>query len=193
MNPAQFIVVSLLRVYRWVLSPAKAVLFGPLGRCRYTPSCSAYALEAVQVHGAARGAWLALKRLARCHPWGGCGHDPVPESTNNLANRVFVPHFVAHFIEGWPSWTKCKTKCGTKTAWDRFLTHDRESAVQSDALSGQENLKPIEFPGRCPGLMSRWPFGPEMVGACCSESQTHSTPALRYDAASGVKIAPGKT
>ncbi|HYE30182.1 MAG TPA: membrane protein insertion efficiency factor YidD [Methylomirabilota bacterium] len=67
-----------IRFYRVVISPAKNVIFGPLARCRYTPSCSEYALHAVQSHGTLRGTWLALKRLARCHPWGGWGHDPVP-------------------------------------------------------------------------------------------------------------------
>ncbi len=47
--------------------------------CRFEPSCSSYALEAVQVHGALRGSWLAVRRLSRCHPWGGHGWDPVPE------------------------------------------------------------------------------------------------------------------
>ena len=46
--------------------------------CRYQPSCSAYAMEAVRRYGAARGGWLALRRLLRCHPWGGSGLDPVP-------------------------------------------------------------------------------------------------------------------
>ena len=78
MNVAQHILVFCLRLYRWVLSPVIASLFGPLGRCRYTPSCSAYALEAVCRHGALAGSWLALKRIGRCHPWGGCGDDPVP-------------------------------------------------------------------------------------------------------------------
>ena len=55
------------------------LLFGPLAQCRYTPTCSAYALEAVTTHGAWAGSWLALKRLGRCHPWGGCGGDPVPK------------------------------------------------------------------------------------------------------------------
>ncbi|MHC1768295.1 MAG: membrane protein insertion efficiency factor YidD [Verrucomicrobiia bacterium] len=70
--------MCLIRIYRWVLSPAKAALFGPVGRCRFSPSCSEYALEAVRRHGAWGGGWLAVKRLARCHPWGGCGLDPVP-------------------------------------------------------------------------------------------------------------------
>jgi len=46
--------------------------------CRYTPSCSAYAIEAWSRYGALAGSWLALKRILRCHPWGGCGVDPVP-------------------------------------------------------------------------------------------------------------------
>jgi putative membrane protein insertion efficiency factor len=78
MNPFQFMLVAGIRVYRWTLSPAKAFLFGASGRCRYTPSCSEYALDAVRQHGALSGGWLALKRIARCHPWGGCGPDPVP-------------------------------------------------------------------------------------------------------------------
>ncbi|MFM7062721.1 MAG: membrane protein insertion efficiency factor YidD [Actinomycetes bacterium] len=47
--------------------------------CRYVPSCSTYAIEAVQVHGAGRGGWFAARRLSRCHPWGSHGHDPVPD------------------------------------------------------------------------------------------------------------------
>jgi hypothetical protein len=46
--------------------------------CRYQPTCSNYALEALRVHGAARGTWLTTRRICRCHPWGGTGHDPVP-------------------------------------------------------------------------------------------------------------------
>lgn len=78
MNPVRLILILGIRLYRWGISPAKAALFGPAGRCRYTPSCSAYALEAVQRHGALRGSWLATRRICRCHPWGGCGPDPVP-------------------------------------------------------------------------------------------------------------------
>ncbi len=78
MNAGQHILIAGIRAYRWVLSPAKTFLFGPLGQCRFTPTCSAYALEAIARHGALAGMWLALKRIGRCHPWGGCGEDPVP-------------------------------------------------------------------------------------------------------------------
>lgn len=59
-------------VYRYAVSPM-------LGRnCRYEPSCSAYGLEALKVHGPVKGLWLTLRRISRCHPWGGMGYDPVP-------------------------------------------------------------------------------------------------------------------
>ena len=63
-----------ITLYRYCLSP----LFGQ--NCRYVPSCSAYCAEALQKHGLFSGGWMGLKRLMRCHPWGGCGLDPVPDS-----------------------------------------------------------------------------------------------------------------
>jgi putative membrane protein insertion efficiency factor len=71
-----------IRVYQCTLSPFLRLLCGPNSGCRFTPSCSAYFLEAVEVHGVLRGSWLGLKRLGRCQPWGGSGYDPVPEKKN---------------------------------------------------------------------------------------------------------------
>jgi len=65
-------VMLLIRGYQLLISPA----FPP--SCRFTPTCSAYALTSVERHGLFRGGWLALKRIARCHPWNPGGHDPVP-------------------------------------------------------------------------------------------------------------------
>lgn len=65
-------IVPLIRAYQWLLSP----LLGC--HCRYLPTCSEYAIQAVQAHGARRGLWLAVKRLSRCHPFAAPGHDPVP-------------------------------------------------------------------------------------------------------------------
>lgn len=80
MSVAQHFLVAALRVYRATLSPILTCLCGGLGvGCRFSPTCSQYALEAVQRHGAWQGALLATRRLARCHPWGGSGYDPVPE------------------------------------------------------------------------------------------------------------------
>jgi putative membrane protein insertion efficiency factor len=66
------LIIAVLKAYRLVVSP----LYGQ--RCRYYPSCSAYALRAVEVHGALRGSWLAARRLGRCHPWTPGGVDLVP-------------------------------------------------------------------------------------------------------------------
>jgi putative membrane protein insertion efficiency factor len=69
-----------IRVYRWTISPAQTFLFGPTGGCRFTPTCSQYAMDAIREHGALAGGWLAVKRICRCHPWGDGGHDPVPKA-----------------------------------------------------------------------------------------------------------------
>ncbi|HEY1788569.1 MAG TPA: membrane protein insertion efficiency factor YidD [Verrucomicrobiae bacterium] len=67
-----------IQLYRLVFSPAQIFLFGGGSGCRFTPTCSQYAAEAISRHGALAGSVLAFKRICRCHPLGGCGHDPVP-------------------------------------------------------------------------------------------------------------------
>ena len=68
----EYILLMLIYFYRACISP----LFPPT--CRFTPTCSQYAIEAIKKHGPFKGLWLAIKRIARCHPWGGSGYDPVP-------------------------------------------------------------------------------------------------------------------
>lgn len=72
-RPAAKALLLLIAFYRYAVSP-----FLP-SRCRYYPTCSSYADEAIRRYGAIQGGWLALKRIGRCHPWGSHGHDPVPE------------------------------------------------------------------------------------------------------------------
>jgi len=67
-----------IRFYQVFLSPALHYFSGPGAGCRYEPTCSYYFLEAVETHGALKGSWLGIKRIARCNPWGGSGFDPVP-------------------------------------------------------------------------------------------------------------------
>ena len=81
-NPAARLLLAALGFYRTAISPA----FPP--SCRYTPSCSAYAVEAIERHGAARGGWLALRRLLRCHPFHAGGHDPVPPAVAPTGPRT---------------------------------------------------------------------------------------------------------
>ena len=69
-------IIGFVRLYQATLRP----LMG--GQCRFYPSCSDYALEALRTHGAFRGTWLATRRILRCNPLGGCGYDPVPPPTN---------------------------------------------------------------------------------------------------------------
>ena len=74
----KWLVLKLIRGYQLGFAPILKLLAGPGGGCRFEPSCSRYCAEAVEVHGVWRGGWLGLKRIARCHPWGGRGDDPVP-------------------------------------------------------------------------------------------------------------------
>ena len=92
--------IALIRAYQLLLSP-----YLPAS-CRYHPGCSSYAAEAISVHGPLRGLWLATRRIARCHPWGGMGFDPVPPRPRREA----------------------KTSAA-------LLRHDHPSSAQADVLS----------------------------------------------------------
>jgi putative membrane protein insertion efficiency factor len=85
-NWAQHILIFGVRLYQWTVSPVLGMLSGPLGHCRFTPSCSHYAVDAIRVHGALKGGALAVWRICRCNPWGGCGEDLVPEKKSNIFN-----------------------------------------------------------------------------------------------------------
>ncbi|WP_373086878.1 membrane protein insertion efficiency factor YidD [Sneathiella sp.] len=76
-NPIKRVLKALIRLYQYVISP-----YLP-SSCRYYPTCSQYAIEALELHGPLMGTWLTLKRLGRCHPFGGQGYDPVPKNHKN--------------------------------------------------------------------------------------------------------------
>ena len=71
---SSWLIIGLVRFYQYGISP-----FTPVS-CRYLPTCSEYALDAVRLHGPLRGGILAFRRISRCHPWGGHGYDPVPHA-----------------------------------------------------------------------------------------------------------------
>lgn len=83
----------LLHFYRYLVSPLVHLLAGVGYGCRFEPSCSRYAEQALEEHGIWRGGLLALKRVCRCHPWGGSGFDPVPHRVGTVGKRLQVgPH-----------------------------------------------------------------------------------------------------
>lgn len=75
------ILIALIKLYRYAISPYLAP------SCRYTPTCSSYAIEAIERHGIFRGSWLAMRRVSRCHPWHEAGYDPVPENNDLTVTR----------------------------------------------------------------------------------------------------------
>jgi len=64
--------IMIIKLYQWIISPWLG------SKCRYTPTCSHYGIEALKKYGPIKGIWLTVKRISRCHPWGGHGYDPVP-------------------------------------------------------------------------------------------------------------------
>jgi putative membrane protein insertion efficiency factor len=91
-NLAQFTLIGAVRIYRAAISPVLTAVFTPLGfGCRFHPTCSQDAADAIRTHGACKGTWLAARRLCRCHPWGGSGYDPVPASTGLGHNAAGPP------------------------------------------------------------------------------------------------------
>ncbi|WP_193510785.1 membrane protein insertion efficiency factor YidD [Christiangramia fulva] len=71
------ILIALVRFYQKFISPVTP------SSCRYSPTCSSYMIEAIKIHGPLKGLWLGIKRIARCHPWGGHGYDPVPSKSKS--------------------------------------------------------------------------------------------------------------
>jgi putative membrane protein insertion efficiency factor len=71
-RPLTWLLILCVRFYQYAISPLLP------SACRYTPTCSHYAVDALKKHGPFKGLWLSLKRIGRCHPWGGSGYDPVP-------------------------------------------------------------------------------------------------------------------
>ncbi|MBI1182794.1 membrane protein insertion efficiency factor YidD [bacterium] len=76
-KPFSWLILLLVKIYQYLISPLWPA------SCRYTPTCSAYMVEAVKIHGPFAGFWLGIKRIGRCHPWGGFGWDPVPPKNSH--------------------------------------------------------------------------------------------------------------
>lgn len=93
------LLTKLIRGYQYFISP----LFP--SRCRFYPTCSEYAIEAIALHGSSKGGWLALKRISKCHPFGSSGYDPVPGSENGETENTESAN---------KSQTGCGCKCGNE-------------------------------------------------------------------------------
>ena len=87
----KFLIRLIIRGYQIFIRPVLHALGGPNCGCRYTPSCSHYFLEAVESYGSLKGTYLGIRRILRCHPWGGCGYDPVSSTGDSKASSKNSP------------------------------------------------------------------------------------------------------
>ena len=87
----KFLIRLVIRGYQILIRPVLHAIGGPNAGCRYNPSCSHYFLEAVETHGSIKGSYLGIRRILRCHPWGGCGYDPVPSSESSPVSSQQSP------------------------------------------------------------------------------------------------------
>jgi len=83
------VLIFTIRLYCWTVSPLLVFLCGPAGGCRFTPSCSQYAVDAIRSQGVLAGTGLAVRRICRCHPWGDGGHDPAPPKEFRIPDSGF--------------------------------------------------------------------------------------------------------
>jgi uncharacterized protein len=104
LNVPPSVLIFTIRLYRWTVSPLLVFLFGPAGGCRFTPSCSQYAMDAIRSRGVLAGSGLAVRRLCRCHPWGDGGYDPAPKRA--LGIRPSPLHSHAAWMEA------CRAEAG---------------------------------------------------------------------------------
>jgi len=133
-GPVATLLILLVRAYRRFLSP----LLGQ--QCRFHPSCSAYGLEALQVHGALRGTWLTVRRIARCHPFHPGGHDPVPPKKSSETSFSGEPE--GHASQERP--TPSGASEGTASPQRRSAAASSNSGREE---SGHALAEPKELPG----------------------------------------------
>ncbi len=133
-GPVATLLILLVRAYRRFLSP----LLGQ--QCRFHPSCSAYGLEALQVHGALRGTWLTVRRIARCHPFHPGGHDPVPPKKSSETSSSGEPE--GHASQERP--TPSGASEGTASPQRRSAAASSNSGREE---SGHALAEPKELPG----------------------------------------------
>jgi len=105
-----FILISIVKFYQYVISPILP------SSCRYTPSCSIYSIEAIKKHGPIKGSYLSIKRIISCNPWGGHGHDPVPDWVKSEKLKVKSEKLVDKFI----SWKFEFESCSFSLPWCLF-------------------------------------------------------------------------
>ena len=127
----RYVLKYLIRGYQLAISP----LLGP--RCRFYPSCSHYAIEAIETHGSLRGTWLTIKRISRCHPWHEGGFDPVPVAAQNIrmTNNIRVFLWLGLALALWLNYSQWQIDYGPKatptasTAGARMAARRAKTAI----------------------------------------------------------------
>ncbi len=201
----------MIKGYQLVISPAITALSGGGGCCRFSPTCSEYAIQALQQHGVFRGSWLTMKRILRCHPWGGAGYDPVPVKAGYEQHEKYMRYAIELAASVDPAATAPNPRVGCVIVESGEIVaegaHQQDGGAHAEVEALQDlgrppvegatlyvTLEPCSTPGRtgacCDRILEASGIQRVVIGAT-DPNPAHRGRAVEVLEAAGLKVISG--